>query len=332
MTVATRWRPGGRMVAALMTLIVVAYAPAAAAEFFVRQDPHGVTVEVDGGPFASYVVDEANKPYLWPVVGPTGKAMTRAYPMQNVPGEKQDHPHHRGLCFGHQSIGGSNTWAERASYGEKSKPESLALLGSIKHLRFGTLKGGSTAVIEAYADYVTSEGKKTIAEKRVMTFMVEGDTRIIDVDIDLIASHGDIEVGDEKDAGLSIRVPHSMSVDAKEGGVIINANGDKDADAWGKRATWCDFNGPVAGEHLGIAMLNHPSSFRHPTPWHARTYGLFTANPFGLSSLKVQAESGAVTLKKDESIKLRHRFIFHKGDEKAGKIAEAFEKYAKEAK
>jgi hypothetical protein len=46
----------------------------------------------------------------------------------------------------------------------------------------------------------------------------------------------------------------------------------------------------------------------------------------------VQAESGAVTLKKDETIKLRHRFIFHKGDEKAGKIAEAFEKYSKEAK
>jgi hypothetical protein len=79
-------------------------------------------------------------------------------------------------------------------------------------------------------------------------------------------------------------------------------------------------------------MLNHPASFRHPTPWHARTYGLFTANAFGLSSLKIQAESGEMMLKQDERIKLRHRFIFHKGDEKAGKIAEAFEKYAKEEK
>lgn len=306
---------------------------ALAAEFTVTQTPTGgAVVKVDGQAFAEYVVDQANKPYLWPIYGPTGKSMTRAYPMQNVPGEKQDHPHHRGLCFGHQSIGGSNTWAERASYGEKSKPEALTLLGSIKHSRFGTLKGGSTAEIEAYADYVTSEGKKTISEKRVMTFMVEGDTRLIDVDIDLIASYGDIEVGDEKDAGLSIRVPHSMSVEAKEGGKIINAKGDKDADAWGKRATWCDFNGPVDGEHHGIAMLNHPSSFRHPTPWHARTYGLFTANPFGLSALKVQSQSGSVMLKQNESIKLRHRFIFHKGDEKQGKIAEAYEKYAKETK
>jgi hypothetical protein len=141
-----------------------------------------------------------------------------------------------------------------------------------------------------------------------------------------------VTVDDKKDSGLSIRVPHSMSVDAKEGGKIINSEGNQDADSWGKRAKWCDFHGPVEGEHLGIAMLNHPSSFRHPTPWHARTYGLFTANPFGLVGLKVQEESGALELKEGERIKLRHRFIFHKGDEKAGKIAEAYEAYAKETR
>ena len=34
-------------------------------------------------------------------------------------------------------------------------------------------------------------------------------------------------------------------------------------------------------------------------------------------------------LKAGERLKLRHRFLFHKGDEKAAKIAEAFEVYAK---
>ena len=37
-------------------------------------------------------------------------------------------------------------------------------------------------------------------------------------------------------------------------------------------------------------------------------------------------------LKKGERVKLRHRIILHKGDEKAAHIAEAFEKYAKEVK
>ena len=33
--------------------------------------------------------------------------------------------------------------------------------------------------------------------------------------------------------------------------------------------------GQVEGKVRGIAILNHPESFRHPTPWHVRTYGLF---------------------------------------------------------
>ena len=53
-----------------------------------------------------------------------------------------------------------------------------------------------------------------------------------------------------------------------------------------------------------------------------RTYGLFTANPFGLRSLG-QGKDSSFTLKKGESITLRHRVIFHLGDEKAAKIAEA---------
>ncbi|MGV3658901.1 MAG: PmoA family protein [Prosthecobacter sp.] len=307
-----------------------------AAEFTVEKTATGgAIVKVDGQVFAEYVVDQANKPYLWPIYGPTGKSMTRSYPMKNVEGEKQDHPHHRGLNFGHESIGGFDTWAEKATFGEAKNGKSaerLEHLGAIKHREFKELKGGSTAVIYALSDYIDQTGKVIITEERSMTFQVQGDTRVIDVDIDLIASQGTVKVDDKKDSGLSIRVPHSMSVDAKEGGKIINSNGDKDADSWGKRATWCDFNGPVEGEHLGIAMLNHPSSFRHPTPWHSRTYGLFTANPFGVSQLKLQEESAAFDLKEGDRVKLRHRFIFHKGDEKEGKIAEAYEAYAKETR
>lgn len=321
--------------ALLSAFLLLLSLAASAAEFTVEKTASGgAVVKVDGQLFAEYVVDQANKPYLWPILGPTGKEMTRAYPMKNVEGEKQDHPHHRGLNFGHESIGGYDTWAEKATFGENPKSsERLKHLGAIKHKSFKQLQGGATGVLTALSDYVDAEGKVTLTEERTLTFRVEDDgSRVIDVDIDLIASEADVVVDDKKDAGLSIRVPHSMSVDAKEGGKLINSEGQTDADTWGKRAKWCDYHGPVGGEHLGIAMLNHPSSFRFPTSWHSRTYGLFTANPFGLSQLKLQKESGAHTLKKGEHLVLRHRFIFHKGDEKTGKISEAWEKYAKESK
>ena len=165
-----------------------------------------------------------------------------------------------------------------------------------------------------------------------MIFSVDGDNRLIDVDIELIASEGAVQVTDKKDAGLSIRVPTSMAVDSKFGGRLINSEGETDAATWAKRAKWCDYHGPVEGTHLGIAILNHPASFRFPTYWHSRTYGLFTANPFGIKSLNPEKLDGSYTLTPSSPTRLFHRFIFHFGNEKAANIESAWQAYSKVAK
>jgi hypothetical protein len=284
-------------------------------------------------------VDQANKPYLAPVFGPTGRQMTRNYPMKKIEGEQMDHPHHRGICFGNEGIAGVDTWSEMKSYeeAEAKKPGSTAAraktLGFIKHREYKELKADAKEAVVSDVDDITDvDGKKLLSEEHRMTFRADGDARTIDFDIDYIASEGPITIKDSKDAGFSIRVPTSMAVDTKLGGKLVNSDGLTDAATWGRRAKWCDYHGPVEGETVGVAILNHPSSFRYPTPWHSRTYGLFTANAFGPHSLDKTAEDGTLELKKGERIKLRHRLVFHKGDEKAGKIAEAFEAYAKESK
>src|SRR5580698_2000269 len=103
-----------------LSLSFVATAPLkAGVGFTVEKTPSGgVIVKVDGEPFAEYVVDQANKPYLAPVFGVEGKQMTRNYPMKTIDGETHDHPHHRGICFGHEEIGGFEFWAEHKSYEE----------------------------------------------------------------------------------------------------------------------------------------------------------------------------------------------------------------------
>lgn len=308
--------------------------------FSVTEIDKSVVVKVDGKPFATYVLDQANKPYLYPVYGPTGKQMTRAYPMEKVEGERHDHPHHRGINFGHEGINGVDTWSEKLTWKElsqrgerwvKRSEDRLKALGKIQHRKFTQLKATrKSAVIEQLCDYVSRDGKRVLTEKRRLTFRVVGATRTIDFDQDLIASNGDAHFEDKKDSGLSIRVPTSMDVTSEPGGTIINSAGDRDKGAWSKAGKWCDYNGPVEGEHLGVAILNHPSSFRHVTRWHVRTYGLFTANPFASQQFNKQDPDVSFTLKAGESIKLRHRFIFHHGDEKAANIAETYEAYAKE--
>ena len=70
---------------------------------------------------------------------------------------------------------------------------------------------------------------------------------------------------------------------------------------WGKPAAWIDYSGSVEGQTLGIAILNHPSSFRYPTRWHVRVYGLFAANPWGAGDFTGGAEHGEHTMKKGEA-------------------------------
>ena len=293
----------------------------------------GAVVLLDGKPIAEYIVDRANKPFLWGIVGPTGKPMTRAFPLADVPGETTDHVHQRGLTFGHEGVAGFDTWTEAATHRDSPAfAARLAKIGAIRHLGYRTLAGGTTAVIHARSEICDASNRPLLAEERRMTFSTAASQRIIDIDIDLVAAHGPVELTDMKDAGVYIRVPDSMAVDGKQGGVIVNSAGERNADAWSKRATWVDYHGPVDGEHLGIAILNHPASFRHPTPWHVRTYGLFCANPFGMKTMNPEAESGAVSLEAGGRISLRHRFLFHVGDEQQAGIAAAYEAYAAEPK
>lgn len=302
--------------------------------FAVEETKSGITVSLNGELFTKYVIDQANKPFLWPVMGPGGVEMTRAYPMQKVDGERHDHPHHRSFWFGHQGMDGFDTWHEKLTIMERrgsdeDKRKRLAGLGSTVHRKFRKVTADrNSATIISENDYVGGDGRKLLSDVRTFVFRAARGKHIIDVDIELIATYGEATLSDKKDSGFSVRVPTSMDVDSKQGGTVVNSNGIRDKAAWGKRAKWVDYHGPVEGKTMGVAILNHPSSLRHPTPWHVRTYGLFTANPFGAKALDRKADDGTIKLKKGDSVKLRHRVIFHRGDEKAAKIEEEFQAYA----
>ncbi len=329
-------RAGLVVAAVTFSLSLAGSAAAADKGFSIEKTGHGLTVNLDGKLLTKYVIDEGNKPFLYPFIGPTGKSMTRAYPMKTVEGEQHDHPHHRSIWFGHQGVGGFDSWHEPRTGEERrfKKPEDkqafLNGLASTVHRSFKkTQADKDKAVIVSVNDYVAPDGSKLMSDERRITFRATAETRTIDYDVTLIASHGDVELGDKKDAGFSVRVPTSMCIDGKQGGHMLNSRGDKEGAVWGKRAEWVSYWGPVEGEVLGIAMFNHPKSFRHPTPWHARTYGLFTANPFGTKSLDKKAEDGAFVLKKGKRITLRHRIVMHKGEAKAANLEKAWKAYAK---
>lgn len=282
-----------------------------------RQGDQSLEILAGEQPFATYVYNSGGKPILWPIHGPTGARMTRAYPLAKVDGEKTDHVHQRSLWFTHGDVNGVSFWMEE---GER---------GTIVQRELNVLREGSPAVIETRNDWLDPAGRKLLEDRRVLAFSADGDRRTIDFNITLTASAGPVKFGDTKEGTFGIRVPTSMDVDAKGGGRIVNSEGLSDQKAWGQPAAWVDYSGPVGQETLGVAVLNHPSSFRYPTRWHVRTYGLFAANPFGLKEFtEDESADGAAILAAGESLSLRYRVILHKGDAATGRIAEQFKAYA----
>ena len=288
----------------------------------VRPEGKNLQVFVGGKPLTVYNADGPNKPYYYPVFGPNGSEFTRAYPMKkDVAGEARDHPHQRSFWFTHGKVNGLDFWASDPMNGEKTT------FGSIKETSSKSLSGDAVGLIRTTDDWLDHDGKKVLEDLRVVRFYDTARARVIDFDIVLKASNGPVTFGDTKEGMFGVRVASSMDVKNKTGGKITNAEGVTDLAAWGKASPWVDYTGPVAGKTVGVAILNHPDSFRYPTTWHVRDYGLFAANPFGWHDFGLN-KSGDHSLQPGQSIRFGYRVILHEGDTAAAKIADAFRGYA----
>ena len=170
-------------------------------------------MKIDGRLFTEYLVRSGTKPILWPIIGPTGKPMTRDFPMRDRPGETKDHPHQRSLWFSHGSVNGIDFWAEQGK------------VGTIKHLEFTKIAGGKPAVVATRNAWLAPDGRRVCEDQRVLRFDSDGDARWIDFDITLKASDGELVFGDTKEGTFGVRVAASLSVDARRGGKIVNSRG-----------------------------------------------------------------------------------------------------------
>jgi hypothetical protein len=80
---------------------------------------------------------------------------------------------------------------------------------------------------------------------------------------------------------------------------------------------------------VGIAIFDTPGNPRYPTYWHARGYGLFANNIFGVHNFtKGKEADGAMTLKPGETLRFRYRIVIHPGDAASANIAALYKDYA----
>lgn len=338
--------------AAVIAATCIASAGALRAEVQVTEVDGGIRFAIDGKLFTEWRTGDWVAPYLYPVIGPTGENITRHYPMKaSVAGEEQDHPWHRSIRFSHSDVNGFNFWW---APGKKLAGHTA----EIKLAKIEKLTSGATGEAIFWNDWL-GDGKVVLRERvRLAVTPLPRSETLLDYDFELHAGAEPVTLVDKRDGGLLVRVANSMKVEDEKGnkfaGTIENSRGDKNAEAWGKRAEWTDYYGPDAsGRTVGIALFDHPSNERFPTHWHARTYGLMTANRFGTDHFKGKygdhrtlicapskgancpacaTHSGDFVIQPKTSLALKHRFYFHHGEAKSADVAARYRQYTADPK
>ncbi len=263
---------------------------------------------IDGVERVGYEFGEgASRPFLFPLVGPSGATLTRLGHPNPV-----GHEHHKSIWFGHGNVGGINFWEERPNTDIRIRHQSVRLYQD------GYDWAGLVAELDWWA-----HGRSILRQE--LTIVIEPcpyNGYALDVQSLFESSDGSpVELGRTNFGFLGIRVAKTMS-EQFGGGRLTDANGSHGEKAiFGKSSRWVDYSGPSApGKVEGICVMDHPSNCNHPTHWHVRGDGWIGA------SFNRESSHGVA---RDHSLSVRHRLLVHSGTADADVLSSAWELYAR---
>jgi hypothetical protein len=300
----------------------------------VNDSERRVDITIDGKPFTSYIYpDTLKKPVLYPLRTANGTIVTRGFPLDPRPRERVDHPHHVGLWFNHGDVNGLDFWNNSNDISAERAPK----MGTIRHKRVvtnrvaGPAEGSPRAELVVETEWQQPDGVPLLREQTTFVFRGDADSRTVDRITTLTALDNRVVFRDNKEGSLGLRVARELEQPTDKPEVFTDASGKATAVAvldntgvtgqytsseglkgdavWGTRGRWCMLSGKIGAEPVTLAIFDHPSNPTFPTYWHARGYGLFSANVFGRKVFDPKQDELTLTLEPGKSLTFRHRIL-----------------------
>src|SRR6266699_2099117 len=189
----------------------------------VNEKDRRVDVSIDGKPFTSYIwPTTVKKPVLYTLRTANGTIVTRGYPLEPRPGERDDHPHHAGLWFNYESVNGIDFW----NNSDAIKPEDASKMGAIVHRSIVSAKSGSQqGELDVETDWVTFDKKVLLHERTHFVFRGGPGFRSVDRVTTLRALDEKVDFKDAKDGLLGLRVVRALEIPSDKPEVYTDASG-----------------------------------------------------------------------------------------------------------
>lgn len=233
-----------------------------APEFDCRSDDTDLVVKFGQRELLRYAIAERTSD------DPSKEYLTRSgyfHPVTTLAGDLvtddfcPDHPHQHGIFF---------AWTE-SRYGD-TKTEfwnQHLRRGTIRHAKLGPFGAGPTlAAFETTQVYRLPETDEPILEETWQTrcFLLDANVWLLDLTVKQTAlTDRPLLIPKYHYGGLGIRGERSWRPDVA---TLLTSEGKDRIAGNASRPVWTALSGPVGSRRPQIAVLDHPSNFRHPQP------------------------------------------------------------------
>ncbi|NND08644.1 MAG: PmoA family protein [Saprospiraceae bacterium] len=308
-----------------------------------------INVNIDGKLFTSFRWhDNLTKPILYPIYTSDGTEITRGFPLNPRAGERVDHPHQIGMWLTYGNVNGTDFWGN----GSRGLGTKNSNGGFIKHQKVDRLSEGTAeGILITSENWADSVGTEVLKERTEYHFVARDSVQFIDRITTLTAGSGeDVSLPDTKEGMFGIRVARQLELPAQGEMTLYSADGHPEKveaanqedisgnyrssegisglEVWGTRARWMDLSGTIDGRKISLVICDHPDNPSYPTWWHARGYGLFSANPLGAKDFTRNEEMVNFSIKSGASVTFRYRVLissgFYLSEEQINVHADAF--------
>ncbi len=259
-----------------------------------------LTFEVDGRERLTYYYGaDLPRPFLYPLVGPAGRSLTRL----GHPRDPHGHRHHRGIWTGHHQVNAGDWWTEN---GNRIRCERLL-----------EIVDGPFARLAARHQWVDSGGQAVLREQWSVTYHELPDAEaLIEIHLRYECPAAPVTFGKTPFGFLGLRVAKTMSVEFGDGRILNSEGAVNEKELLWKPARWVDYSGPVLqGRTNGITVMDATDNPRHPTCWHVRDDGWIGAS---------FCYDAPYPLEREKPLELRYGLYVHDGPANPAKIAEHY--------
>lgn len=222
---------------------------------------HQISFQRDGVEIIRYYFGPAlRRPFLYPVVGPSGRSLTR----MGHPHDPESHSHHNSIWISHNDVNGLSFWGDRTK-------------GRIAHQRVELLEDGDdhAAIVAANAWINEATNKVLLQERRrIEVRLLPNKEWLLILDLNFDVKDSDVVLGKTPFGLVGVRMAKTIGIN-DGGGELRNSEGESgEKGIFWKHAKWVDYSGPItASATEGITLMDHPSNPNHPTGFHVRSDG-----------------------------------------------------------